>query len=98
MKYRKKPVVIEAFQMTKERRWDNSDWPVWLHQAWQKEPSEKGALFINPNCDENEELCIYTLEGDHDVNWGDFIIQGIKGEIYPCKPDIFEATYEKVIE
>lgn len=39
---------------------------------------------------------IATLEGNHKVTEGDFIIRGIKGEFYPCKPDIFEATYEKV--
>jgi len=37
-----------------------------------------------------------TLEGKHKVSWGDYIIRGIKGELYPCKPEIFEATYEKV--
>ena len=42
------------------------------------------------------QLCISTLEGDHIANVGDFIIKGIKGELYPCKPDIFEATYELV--
>ena len=39
---------------------------------------------------------IHTLEGDHEVSKGDFIIKGIKGEYYPCKPDIFEETYEPV--
>lgn len=37
---------------------------------------------------------IHTLEGDHVCSEGDFIIKGVKGEFYPCKPDIFEATYE----
>ena len=41
---------------------------------------------------------ISTLEGGHEVTPGDYIITGIKGEHYPCKPDIFEATYEKVEE
>jgi len=39
-------------------------------------------------------LSIGTLEGQHLVSWGDWIIQGVKGELYPCKPDIFDATYE----
>lgn len=100
-KYRKKPVIIEAFQMTKERRWDNSEWPEWLHRAWNKEPNEPGCLFciddpgmIGPG----ERLCITTLEGVHAVNFGDFIIQGVQGELYSCKPDIFHATYERVEE
>ncbi|OGW44480.1 MAG: hypothetical protein A2Y66_01700 [Nitrospirae bacterium RBG_13_41_22] len=95
MRVRKKPVVVEAFQMTKERRWDNSEWPNWLNEAWQKDPSE-GALWIDPNDPEKEKLMCGTLEGVHRIDWDDFIIQGVKGEIYPCKPDIFAMTYEEV--
>lgn len=42
------------------------------------------------------ELIIETLEGNHRASFGDYIIKGVKGEIYPCKPDIFEMTYEEV--
>ena len=94
MKFRKKPVVIEAFQMTKKRRWDNSEWPTWLHIAWNKMQGEEGALFISGK--NGEDLSITTLEGDHKVTWDDYIIQGIKGELYSCKPDIFLQTYEPV--
>ncbi len=93
-KYRKKPVVIEAFQMTKERRFDNSEWPNWLNQAWNTEG--EGCLAIDPDDPKKEKLFIGTLEGVLSVDWNDWIIQGVKGEIYPCKPDIFEATYEEV--
>ena len=89
--YRKKPVVIEAFQMTKERRHDGSEWPQWLRAAW--ETTGVGSLYC---VDGGEELFIGTDEGVLRVSWNDWIIQGVKGEIYPCKPDIFEATYEKV--
>ena len=41
---------------------------------------------------------IETLEGTHSANRGDYIIQGVKGELYPCKPDIFEMTYEEVTD
>lgn len=100
MKFRKKPVVIEAFQMTKERRGDNSEWPNWLNQAWNKDFSEVGAMGCEdyPNSNGKDRLIIHTLEGNHLVNWNDFIIQGIHGELYPCKPDIFEATYEQIEE
>ncbi len=94
-KFRKKPVIIEAFQMTEERRWDNSEWPEWLHEAWQKEPGEENSLWRKTN---PERLHVTTLEGDHKVSWGDYIIQGIAGELYPCKPDIFKATYDPVEE
>jgi hypothetical protein len=91
-KYCKKPVVIEAFQMTQERRNDNSDWPNWLHRAWNSEG--EGSLFIDSDDPERQRLCIGTLEGVHRVLWNDWIIQGVKGELYPCKPDIFALTYE----
>lgn len=95
VKFRKKPVVIEAFQMTRARRMDNSEWPTWLHLAWNKDKSEPGALFRKDmDAEMPDALCIQTLEGPHGVTWDDWIIQGVKGELYPCKPDIFEATYE----
>ncbi len=93
-KFKKKPVVVEAFQMTKERRWNNLEWPNWLHKAWNKEPSE-GALWIDDKCPNREKLVCGTLEGVHHITFGDYIIQGVKGEIYPCKPEIFEMTYAK---
>ena len=98
MKYRKKPVVIEAFQMTIERRWDNSEWPNWLNKAWQKDKRTMGSLAISETHKDGEKiLMIHTLEGDrHFVSWGDWIIQGVQGELYACKPDIFEQTYEAV--
>lgn len=98
MKFRKKPVVIEAFQMTKERRQDNQDWPNWLNRAWNTAHTEPGSVFPKdfPDSDGTDPLCIYTLEGIHLVNFGDWIIRGVKGELYPCNPGIFEATYEPV--
>lgn len=60
-KYRKKPVVVEAYQTDRE-------------------------------------MIIHTLEGDHHASVGDYIITGVKGEQYPCKPDIFAKTYEPVDE
>ena len=99
MKYRKKPVEIEAFQMTEERRWNNVDWPQWMHLAWNKPDNEEGALNCLQESDRTEGECdlwICTLEGVHKVTFGDWIIQGVQGELYPCKPDIFEATYEPV--
>lgn len=95
MKFRKKPIVIEAFQMTHSRRWDRQDWPEWLYHAWNLDARE-GALFISPDDPEEELLVLGTLEGCHNVDWDDWIIQGIRGELYPCKPDIFEKTYEAV--
>jgi len=94
--YRKKPVVVEAFQMTEARRWDNSEWPDWLHQAWNMEPQE-GAMWCEQyKGDDHTQLYLGTKEGVHIVTFGEWIIRGVQGELYPCKPDIFAATYEKV--
>lgn len=99
-KFRKKPVEIEAFQMTKEHRQDNSEWPEWLHLAWNKEYAEEGSINPSdyPNSKGDDRLLVQTKEGPLIIDWGDWIIQGIEGQIYPCKPDIFEQTYEKVEE
>jgi len=96
--YTKKPVTIEAFQMTKERRESNADWPSWLHVAWVKSPDEIGAVYpenanTNDGSNGKDRLRIRTLEGDQLVSFDDFIIKGVQGEIYPCKPDIFSDTY-----
>lgn len=82
MKYRKKPVVIEAFQLINKNR----DKLV----AWCK---QYDAPFRITGADQME---IQTLEGTMTASWGDWIIKGVKDEFYPCKPDIFEATYEAV--
>lgn len=83
MKYRKKPVVIEAWQFTKDTK----------NQVFNNITCNKVADFDKNG---NEVIKIQTLEGVMIANLGDYIIKGVKGEFYPCKPDIFEATYEAV--
>jgi len=86
MKFRKKPVVIEAVQL----RWDT--WSeMCVHANVGKLTDGK------PEGQQNGEkigLAIPTLEGLMMANENDWIIKGVKGELYPCKPDIFEETYE----
>jgi hypothetical protein len=77
MKFRKKPVVIEAVQWTGDNSMEMQEF---LGEHWE-----------NPYPDV---LAIHTLEGYHQAQKGDWIIKGVKGEFYPCKPDIFEQTYE----
>ena len=97
-KYQERPVIVEAFQMTKKRRISNADWPNWLHLAWQKNYSERCSVNCEdfPNSNGKDHLVINTLEGVMRIEWNDWIIQGVQGELYPCKPDIFELTYEEV--
>ena len=92
--YQKKPIVIQAFQMTRERRWDNSEWPEWLNRAWNMDGI--GSLQIDDDDLKRERLVIWTTEGVMRVEWNDWIIQGVQGEIYACKPYIFDETYEPV--
>ena len=99
-KYRKKPVVVDAFQMTKERRQDNSEWPNWLNKAWNNDYPCEGAVWPEdyPESNGTDRLCVGTLQGVNIVSWNDWIIQGGDGDLYACKPDIFEKTYDIVAE
>lgn len=90
MKYRKKPVVIEAIQWTglnleevKEFVGKSLTYDI-IDDAW-KLGKGRPHVFMK----------IKTLEGDMEVFEKDFIIKGVNGEVYPCKPDIFKKTYEK---
>lgn len=94
MKYRKKPVEIEAFQYDGDLMNSKGEYYV---PDWAVEAFENGIMYYNIPVSPlipPHELYIKTLEGTHHVSVGDYVIQGIKGELYPCKPDIFEATYE----
>jgi hypothetical protein len=90
MKYRKKPVVVEAF------RFYVDPMPDWFLDQM----SDNTVMIYN--CDYrryelDEAYCIIrTLEGPMRGQGGDYIIKGVKGELYPCKKEIFEQTYEKV--
>lgn len=100
MKYRKKPVVIEAiqFKVIKEipckfgihKETNSSEIAEFMRR-----PIEVRTV---PNGTPRGRQCIpiETLEGTMEANIGDFIIKGVNGEFYPCKPDIFEKTYEAV--
>ena len=90
MKFRKKPVVIEACLFNTALQCT-----PWLTEAMLKPWGNNGAVQIQ-EIGEKPLLLIWTLEGMMEANVGDWIIQGVKGEFYPCKPDIFEATYEPV--
>lgn len=86
MKYKKKPVVVEAFQYDGDLKGADGKYYV---PDWAAEAYEKGIMYYDLT-----ELFINTLEGTHHVSVGDYIIQEVKGELYPCKPDIFVKTYD----
>lgn len=95
MKYRKKPVIIEAYRLGYD-----TIMPDWFMDAL-----TSNTIITHYNSDRSPFDCsintniiviIKTLEGDHLAFNGDYIIQGVNGELYPCNPDIFHMTYEEI--
>ena len=85
-RFRKKPVVIEAERWNPELDLTGAGRVAeWMQRNG-----------VNSHVNVNHAVSITTLEGVMVADVGDWIIKGVKGEFYPCKPDIFEATYEKV--
>jgi hypothetical protein len=91
-KFRKKPVVVEAVQLT---------WGNWNEIcAFVPDSAFAGGCYVGPDGTETADtngrigLKLFTLEGTMLAVQDDWIIRGVKGEFYPCKPDIFAATYE----
>ena len=93
-KYVKKPVQIEAIQLKEDNIIEVFDF---LHGANYKETKSIGVLKeFSKMMLKQGYIEIETLEGIMKASFGDYIIKGVKGEFYPCKPDIFQATYEEV--
>ena len=84
-RYRRKPVVVDAFRWTGGK--DQTHDPAWIVEAL-----GNGTAWINHD---PFQLVIKTLEGNHAADPGDWIIRGVKGELYPCKPNIFPLIYEE---
>ena len=92
MKFRKRPVVIDAVQWAGDNLFD-------VIEFTDGKPDINGnfaGMMWEQYCQlvERDGLKIFTLEGEMNASIGDWIIRGVKGEFYPCKPDIFAATYE----
>ena len=97
MKFRKRPVEIEAIKLEKNMV---SIQEVYVFMKWYTHTSckmgqERWYEYLDKVMKEDG-IIIPTLEGEHLARWGDYIIKGVKGEFYPCKADIFEMTYEVV--
>lgn len=90
-KYRKRPVTVEARRLGLGNLREVASW-CGGEPAWQSETGRSTCAVGDPNA-----VAIETLEGTLIASLGDWVIQGVKGEFYPCKPDIFEATYEAVL-
>ena len=93
-KYRTKPVLIEAFIMGFD------DYPVWFTEQVNKNnitlPNKGDPKQLTYHSCSLKYCTIKTIDGEMKGDYGDYIIKGIQGEVYPCKPDIFEQTYELI--
>lgn len=100
--FRKKPVIIEAWKWPMEPlfAFDSPPFagaPDWLREALNRTASETGSVYLDRTGQwriATLESALNTPEAAHVIDPGDWIIQGVQGELYPCKPDIFAATYE----
>lgn len=91
MKVRKKPIVVETIQWTGDNLSEVQEFvgdSLLLHE-YDYHTSNSIRTVVTG-------ISIHTLEGDHYASVGDYIIKGVQGEFYPCKPDIFEETYEVI--
>lgn len=99
MKFRRKAQEIEAFQMTREARMDNTDWPAWLHEAWLKDHDEVGALWPcdHPNSDGRDELFLKERDAFTTVVAFDSWILNIDGELVSMHNRVFINLYEHIM-
>ena len=100
-RYRKKPVVIEAVQVAAAvyngNTWNGSPFECDVLPQWLEDAFTNGTIEVHPSDRDFALLAIKAPEGTMIAEPGDWIIRGVKGELYPCKPDIFAATYEPVV-
>ena len=89
--YRRKPAMVEAYQITEETVGDFANWPQWLQDASAKAPNETGAFFFFAF---SKEIKLHTAYGDVVVGTGDWIVKDASGELLACGADRFSTTYE----
>lgn len=102
MKVRKRPVVVDAWRLQRSQFGGSflisRDMPDWVDKALCKDSTQEGALFARVERRNGGppdwHVYIKTLEGVMHASWGDWLIRGVRGELYACKPEIFEQTYE----
>lgn len=91
-KYRKKPVIIEAVQ------WNGKNFDECMNFMGETCGNKIAYEYYEEQCVGSGEIMIQTLEGNMMASKNDYIIKGVNGEFYPCKPDIFIKTYEEIVE
>jgi hypothetical protein len=92
-KYRKRPIDLEAFKLSADGFPDLMHVPPELFPRWFVAAAFERSVIMHP-----ERVDISTLEGVMRADLGDYVIQGVHGEIYPCKPEIFTQLYDELID
>lgn len=90
MKFQKRPVIVEAFQLTAELCQDHSLWPEWARKALDKDPGSEGAIWYDPR---SFSFLCGTIDGIFFIFRGDWIVKNPDGGIIPCDPDLFFEQY-----
>ena len=95
--YKTRPLQVEAFQMIRERRLSNAEWPSWLHERWNMDPDEEGALYPKdfPESDSTDPLMFNSNEGSHEVPWGAYFVHSEDCVILYAQ-EVFEQLFDLV--
>ncbi len=93
MKYLYEPELVDAFQMTKERRTDNSEWPEWLNAAWNAGIENEAVRRYNSDSPMPDLLAISSGRGVIVINWGDWICRSAIGLLFVVGPETFTDKY-----
>ena len=100
MKYRLSQEIVEAFQITRLRRVDNQDWPIWMNKAWQRNHKYRGSVSPSQRpSDGMDRLIVKTRNGAlRVVEWDDYIVKDGNGELTVFKQIDFDAVFEIVTD
>jgi len=93
---KRQSTVIEAFQLTRETRRSNADWPSWMNKAWNLPRRKTNSLYPTIPNTSTGILSVMTQTGEHRVSFGDWIIRDDEGNLEKCGNHIFELTYKRV--
>lgn len=94
--YQERPHVVQAFQMTEERRKSNADWPQWLHEAWNEPSINEGSMYVSRW--DSTKVEVNTKTGAIQVDWGDWIVRRETGALDVFETDDFETIFEPIEE
>lgn len=93
-KFTRLPVVVDAFQMTAERRVANTDWPNWMNEAWNRARRELGSVYPEIPGTGDGRLAVMTLGGEYIVEFDDWVVRDFDGALSWCSAGAFDKLYQ----